>query len=275
MYRVEAAVRSEGGAYARNEPERTCGSASDQRRAPMARISSERADRVDRWTERVDQLCRDGETVEHRVDLASATVAVTSHRVLAFTPDADGPNFRHVERPNVGTVTLETTNRLGLLCWALVAAFVGVALLETATAADFTALVPGVDPPATGSLPGAGRVAQLAEGALGAVETALLVVEWGVLAIGGIAIVLAAVLVGAYIRSRSQRLVLRVSGDEDLVLSVGDAEFGADDVTELEAAIRPGSASETELEPTPAREGTSDGRGERRADDRRGPEESA
>ena len=46
------------------------------------------------WKSRVDDLLYDGETARETVDVGTSRVVVTSHRVLAFTPDADGENFR-------------------------------------------------------------------------------------------------------------------------------------------------------------------------------------
>ncbi|WP_226483142.1 hypothetical protein [Natrinema amylolyticum] len=223
-------------------------------------MAETRRERVEQWRDHVDELCHDGERVEHRTDLENATVAVTNQRVLALTADSSDGNFRSVDRPNVGTVTVETSERLSHLCAAIVAALVGVGVLAVATDASFATLVPGVDLEGVGSIPQRNALTRLAESALAAVEATLVLVEWGVLVLGVAALALAAGLVGSYLRSRSRRLVLRVSGDDDLVLPAGgDLDDGA--VADLERAIRPGSASTLE--------GASDGGGARATGERR------
>lgn len=244
----------------------------------MADTGSERVgsrrERIDQWSEHVDELCHDGETVERRVDLESATVAVTNYRVLAFAPDADGQDFRHVERPNVGTVSVETDDRLGQLCWGFAAAAVGVGLVEAARAVTLSAYAPTAAPQGVDSLPGGS--ARPVDAALSALETALLVLDWAVLLSGVAALVAAVALVARYVRSRSRRLVVRVSGGEDLVLPVSRADLEGGLIADLEAAIRPG---ETLEERSPAAEGDGDGRlpndragDERERPDRRGAE---
>lgn len=202
-------------------------------------MAGTRSERVERWSEHVDQLCDDGETVERRVELEDATVVVTNRRVLAFTPAAGGPNYRHVERPNVGTVALETSERPGRLCWGIVAAAVGITLVETATAVTAADRVPTPGLEGIGTVPGGDYLARALEAAADAVGTALLIAEWGVLLSGVAAFALAAVLVGSYVRSRSRRLVLRVAGGTDLTLPVADADVEAGRVTALERAVRP------------------------------------
>ncbi|WP_254532007.1 hypothetical protein [Natrinema gelatinilyticum] len=204
-------------------------------------MAETRGERVDCWTDHVDQLCDDGETVERRVDLEDATVVVTNRRVMTFTPESDGPHFRHIDRPNVGAVSVETTERLSQLVWGIAAAVVGVGLVETARAIRFTEYVPGFELQAVGSLPGANAIENLVNGALSAIETALLILDWAILLSGGVAFAVATAFVVRYVRSRSYRLVLRIRGHDDLVLPVGDADLEADLVTDLEAAIRPGS----------------------------------
>ncbi|WP_254521552.1 hypothetical protein [Natrinema caseinilyticum] len=226
---------------------------------------------VDRWTEHVDQLCDDGETVERRVDLEDATIVVTNRRVMTFTPESDGPRFRHVDRPNVGTVRVETAERLSQLVWGLGAAVVGIGLVETARAIRFTEYVPGFELQGADSLPGANAVENLVNGALSAIETALLILDWAILLSGGLAFAVATAFVVRYVRSRSHRLVLRIRGDDDLVVPVGGAALEADLVADLEAAIRPGSTPEGRT-PEEDRTGVDDGEtrleSDRRGDDR-------
>ncbi|WP_408956773.1 hypothetical protein [Natrinema sp. 74] len=213
-------------------------------------MAETRADRAGRWSDNVEQLCTDGETVEQRVDLERATVVVTTRRVLVLTPGPSGRTFRAVERPNVGTVTVETVQRLSQLCGALVAAVVGIALVETARAVNFAGFAPAPDLESPTSLPGVSAITNAVNAALSAIETALLVLDWGVLAGGVAAFVLAVGFVAHYVRSRSRRLRIRVTGGNDIDLSAAGADRGADLAADLEAAIRPGPAPEADADVT-------------------------
>ena len=206
-------------------------------------MAGRRTERIDEWRERVDELCYDGEHVERRVDLECATVVVTTQRVLAFVPTTAGPAFRHVDRPNVGTVSLETSQRLAALCAGIVAAFAGVATLETATSVDFASFAPSVSLDGLAPLPGSDLVVGLVEAILTAIETVLVALEWSILLVGVAAFVVALGLIAYYARSRARLLVVRVSGDDDLEIPVTGSDLESDPAVTLEAAIRPGSDS--------------------------------
>lgn len=198
-------------------------------------MANVQGDRTAAWTDRVEQLCDEGETIDHRADLEAATLVVTNRRLLAFTPDRGDRNFRAVDRPNVGTVTVESTDRLAWLGLSLAAAFVGVGLLEATRAVSLGDLVPDGVPSAPALPPVSDLVGAVREG----VGTALLVLEWGAVALALSALVLAVVLAAAYVRSRSRRLVIRVSGGTDLAIPVTDSAVEDGVVADLEAAIRP------------------------------------
>ncbi|MFA9416330.1 hypothetical protein [Natrinema sp. HArc-T2] len=207
-----------------------------------------RTDRIDEWREHVDELCYDGEHVEHRVDLERATVVVTTQRVLAFVPHTAGPAFRHVDRPNVGTVTVETSQRLAVLCAGVIAAFAGVATLEMATSVGVSSVVPTADLEGIAPLPGSGLLVGFVEAVLAAIETVLLLLQWSALLVGAAALVVAVGLIAYYVRSRTRLLVVRVSGDDDLAIPVRGPDLEDELAADLEAAIRPASKSEPILE---------------------------
>ncbi len=207
-------------------------------------------DRAAAWTEHVDQLCDEGETVRHRADLEAATLVVTNRRLLAFTPDRRR-SFRAVDRPNVGTVTVESTDRPAWLGLSLASTFVGVGLLEATDAVALGDLVPDGVPSPSDVAPAADLVGAVREG----VAAALFVLEWGAVALAVAALVLAVVLAAAYVRSRSRRLVIRVRGGGDLAVPVTDAAVEDGVVAALEAAIRPDPVGETRA----GRAGESDG----------------
>ena len=97
------------------------------------------------WADRVQDLLYDGESVRERVAVDDAQVVVTSHRVLAFTPDGDGPNFRQVERPNVAGVSTGATASGALLGRGVRWTAIGLVLLGFGTVVDFGAIVGDVD----------------------------------------------------------------------------------------------------------------------------------
>ncbi|PCR91728.1 hypothetical protein [Natrinema ejinorense] len=202
-----------------------------------------RSERIDQWSDHVAELCHEGEFVVHRADLEDATLVVTNQRVLAFTPDAAEPKFRHADRPDVGTVSVETDTPLRRLCLGAVAAVVGVGLLELTRAGSFATAVPTVDLEGSRTMPGATQLTRVVEAALGALETALVVLEGGLLLLGIVALVAASVFVTSVLRSRSKRLVVRVSGGTDIEVPIGDAAIDAGAVEDLERAIRPGSTA--------------------------------
>lgn len=211
-------------------------------------MAGHRSERIDEWRERVDELCYDGEHVERRVDLERATVVVTTQRVLAFVPHTAGPAFRHVDRPNVGTITLEMSQRLAALCAGIVAAFAGVATLEMATSVAVSSVVPSVGLEGIAPLPGSDLLVGFVETVLAAIEAVLVLLQWSVLLVGVAALVVAVGLVAYYVRSRTRRLVMRVSGDDDIVIPVTGTDLEDELVADLEAAIRPAPESESVLE---------------------------
>jgi len=189
------------------------------------------------WHEHVDELLYDGERVQRRVDLEAATVVVTNDRVLLLTEDEGGANYRTVERPNVARVSVETEDSLGTLVWATLVLFLAIGVLLVAATYDLTNAVAGFDvEDATG----------VTGGALETVETLLTVFDLTVLAVGGFLLLLAVGLFVQYVRSRTRRLVLRVSGGDDIVLPVTDADLEADRTVALEDAIGPGPVAENE-----------------------------
>lgn len=191
------------------------------------------------WSEHVDELCYDGERVLQRVELEGATIVVTNDRVLVFTEDGTGSNYRTVERPNVARVSVETEDALGQLVWATIVLFLGVGFLLAAAAYDLADLVAGVDVGDTTGITGS---------ALEVVETLLTAFDLTVLVTGVLFVALSAVYFVRYIRSRTRRLVLRVSGDDDIDLPVTDADLETERTIALEEAIGPGASGAVDVD---------------------------
>ncbi|WP_137291251.1 hypothetical protein [Natronorubrum halophilum] len=191
------------------------------------------------WDEHVDELLYDGEREQRRVDLEAATVVVTNDRILVLTPDGDGSNYRHVERPNVARVSVETDSALRQLFWATVALFLGLGVLIAAVTYDLASLVDGGSPADSDTF-------GVAESAREIIQTLLTALDLTVLAGGVLLVAIAAAFFVRYVRSRSRRLVIRVSGDDDIVLPVTDEDLEADRTVDLAEAIGPGPTARSE-----------------------------
>lgn len=190
------------------------------------------------WSEHVDELLFDGERERQRIDLETATVVITNHRVLVFTAGGDGPTYRHADRPNVTRVSVDIESAPRHLLWMAVFLFLGTGLLVVATTTNFAAAVGGVEL-------GGGGLTGIAATLLSFVETLLVVFDITLVVIGVVLLLVAAVFSTRYARSRSRRLVFRISGDDDIAVPVTTADLEAGRPEALEAAIGPESTSDT------------------------------
>jgi len=187
------------------------------------------------WKSRVDDLLYDGETVRETVDVGTARVVVTSHRVLAFTPDADGENFRQADRPNVEGVEAGTDANERWLRYAVRFGVAGGLLAVTGVFVDFGSIFGDI----TFDTESAGQVG--AGGLISAAQTLIDVMaklDFVMLAFGALSLFVTAVLVGVYLFERDPTIVIAVAGGgEDILLPRSDT------TTEirhrLEAAIFP------------------------------------
>lgn len=190
------------------------------------------------WRDRLEQLLFEGETVEERIDLAGdAAVVVTSHRVLAFTPDQEGANFSQVERPNVDGVTTGAVADSDLLGRGLRWGVYGVVMLGAGFLIDLDSLVASVDLSAGGASSRIGL-----GGIMGLMQTLLdLLAQLDdfLRLFGALFLLLAVAMVGAYLHTRDRTLVVRVAGGEDVHLPrPGDVE-GTRERIEAALGFRP------------------------------------
>ncbi|SFR88968.1 hypothetical protein SAMN05216559_0558 [Halomicrobium zhouii] len=194
-----------------------------------------------RWRTRVDDLLYDGEDVETDVEVGEGAVVVTSHRVLAFTPESDGANYDYVDRPNVTGV--ERTNRgtIAYLFHAVKALLVGGVLLAAGQLVSLDGMVDGIElSTAGGAGMGLGGFLSVMQNLLN-----LLAMLDEIMTLAGAgALLLGALSLGAYALSRETLLVVEVAGDDDVELPAG--EDGEDDSVagRLEKAVRPDDGSE-------------------------------
>lgn len=191
-----------------------------------------------RWVERADELLFDGETVESRVEVGEGGVVVTSHRVLAFTPDREGPNYRAVDRPNVERVERTTSGHWPFLERGAKAVGAGVALLVASQLISLDGLVGDV------SL-GGSAASQLGMGGMfGLLQTLLTLLtrlDDIMLTFGVLALAFGAVVLGVYAWTREGVIVVTVAGEDDVELSAPETDDGEDDdvADVLRAALFP------------------------------------
>ncbi|WP_135824818.1 hypothetical protein [Halorussus ruber] len=172
--------------------------------------------------DRLSEMLFQGEEVEDEFTVEGARVAVTTHRVLVFTPNGEGRRFDHADRPNVLDANVETTGKGSYIEWSVRAGVYGVVFLGGGILLKASGVLDqlgATQPPE--DAPGAG-IAQLVSflpKALGALTTVLLVV-------GGLLAIVAGALVALYFKSRERELVIERAGRDPMRVPVhgDDAE---------------------------------------------------
>lgn len=172
------------------------------------------------WVERAGDLLYDGESIREHVRVGDGGVVVTSHRLLAFTPDRDGPNFRQVDRPNVEGVDRTTVGDAEFLEQGLKALVAGVVLVAAGQMVSLDSLVSGVSLDSSGAAGAMGLGGML--GALQGMLRLLAQLDDIMTLFGGLALALSAVVLAVYHWSRERVLVVSVAGDEDIELAAPD-----------------------------------------------------
>lgn len=182
------------------------------------------------WTEHLEGLLYAGETVEATVEIESARVLVTSHRVIVFTPETDDENVRSIERPNVTGVTATATGNMTMLPAAMKLGISGVLLVGIGMAFD-----PGelLGTPTVPDAPGAGGVIEMTQQLLGYLQ----ILDDVLVALGGIALLGTTVLLGGYLLTREQVVKITVAGEDDVDIPVASDPSLA--IDELGTALDP------------------------------------
>jgi hypothetical protein len=190
-----------------------------------------------RWKRRVEDLLYDGETVKESIELGTARVVVTSHRVLTFTPDMEGKNFTQTDLPNVKSVTESSRSDGGLLSRAIQFGVAGAVLLALGLVIDFESLLGGAtfDADAAQDV-GAGGIISLVQRLI----SFMIQLDYLMRVFGVLALFLAAVLFGVYWFLRDPTLTIAVAGDKSDIHLPRPADV-SETQTRLEAAIFPDS----------------------------------
>lgn len=198
-----------------------------------------RSDRT--WAGSVDDLLFDGETVRRTVSLGDNRVVVTSHRVLAFTPDRAGENYRQADVPNVTDVRTGHEGEENLVFQAARTFVYGVALLAVGLLFDFATLVPtdvfGEATGATGRLGLGGLI-----GIMQQFLTLIGLIDDFARLVGALLVLLGVFITAVYLFTRDRVVVVSLAGEEGDILVPGDEDDVEEAVTQLERALfDPGS----------------------------------
>lgn len=168
---------------------------------------------------RLEDLLFQGETVEERTAVGGSDLAVTTHRVLVFDPDAEGRQFKHADCPNVRGATVETNGDPTYRNWTVKSAIYGVALLSGGYVIDRSVMstLLSTTPPTSG-------VAALGADLIDTVSAILSMLSMLFLVAGVAAILAALVLIWRYTASRRRELVLDVAGRDAIRVPVSETE---------------------------------------------------
>jgi len=187
------------------------------------------------WQNRVEELLYESESVSEVLDIDSSRVVVTSHRVLTFTPEMDGENFRQVERPNVSGVETSAQGRTTLAGRSIRYGVYSLMLILAGLFIDFEALIGDVsfDAEAT-SQTGAGGIVSIADGMLRFMTQLDQIMQ----VVGALVLLAAVAMFAVYCLFRVPTLAIRVAGDgRDIHVQRPDDVDGA--IRRLESAILP------------------------------------
>jgi hypothetical protein len=189
------------------------------------------------WHERVDELLYDGESVHERLEIESAQVVVTSHRVIAFTPDLDGQNFQQVDRPNVTGVDTGADANDALLSRVISTGAIGLLLVVVGSVIDFDSILGDAtlsDGATSGEMGRMGSVIDTTRSMLDMFAQ----LDDMMRVVGALALLLAVALFGVYWLGRDSLFVVTTAGESDDI-RLPRPDNVADARHRLEAAIFP------------------------------------
>jgi hypothetical protein len=179
-----------------------------------------------------EALCYDGERVVERAPLGAGWAAVTTHRVLAYNPTADGRRFEAVDRPNVRGIDVDASGNPRPLRWGLRAALYGLVGLGGGVALRALNVAGTLSVGETARDAPVGGVLAVTDAVAGAVATLATL-----LVFGGIALLVVTVaLLGRYLRTRDPALVVDRFGDDPVRLPAPRAD-GERAASALSAAL--------------------------------------
>lgn len=182
----------------------------------------------------LEDLLYAGETVVETVGVDDGDLVVTSHRVLAYTPEGDGSTLRAADRPNVEDVSLEREGWSRPLGPALRGFVVGVVCLGAGLTVSFDGMLADVAVGDAGAAVGIGGLVSL----LATIQRLLAVLDDLLVAVGVLGLLVGVGGLGVWLRSREDVVVVAVEGGGDLVVSAATASEAA--VGRVRDAVRYG-----------------------------------
>lgn len=187
------------------------------------------------WSDRVEDLLYEGETIEGDYTVDTAAVYVTSHRVLAFTPEIDGENFHQMDRPNVEGVSLSSGGETRFGRMGARAALYGALMIVVGYFLPIDSVLGDFSMPDSASQLGIGGVFGLMQTMLDFMRSLDDLLQ----TFGALLLLFALVPIGVYLWSRERNLVIESAGEEGSIrLPAPDVEEKAL-AGELESAILP------------------------------------
>jgi len=206
------------------------------------------------WAGSVEDLLYESERIRREVDLEAGRVVVTTHRLLALTPDDEGTNFRAVDLPNVTSVAGSYRGESDLVQRGLRFLLYGAVLLAVGVFVDFSTFIPT---DAFGSnASSAGRIGL--GGFVGAMNRFIgLIAGLDRIAriLGAVLLLLSTFIFGVYLLTRDRVLLVEVAGGEDVRVPASGEEVD-DAVTALDRALfesNDGSSTDSTPGRTPGR----------------------
>lgn len=178
----------------------------------------------------MQDLLAEGERVERELEVGRDRLVVTDRRVLSFTPDGEGPNYRAIARPNVDGVRIVGRSDTGHLISGVLYLLAGVATVAAGLWLETDGLL-GTVPTGPGAA-GLGVTEVIEEVGfwLGLLDDAVVVL--------GAALVLpAAYHLLRYQRSRRRVLTVAVAGDDDVDLPIERVADPTNAVEQLRLAL--------------------------------------
>lgn len=186
------------------------------------------------WTERVDQLLYDGETIETRVSAGANEIVVTSHRVLTVAPNSSGERFETVDLPNVVGVDTSAAGRVSLLRRGLWGLIIGVGLFAGGQMLELGSLFEL--PSSTGSNTGLGSTLNTMQrifDLFGLVDELMVNAGLLLLCVG-------LLFIAGYGYTRDHYLSIAIAGEQaDIEVPLDGSTISEDTLVELETAIFP------------------------------------
>lgn len=211
------------------------------------------------WSDRAEDLLFDGESIEAEVAVGTSDVVVTSHRVLAFTPEREGKDFRKIDRPNVRGVRRQAVDSIDVRRRAAKLSVAGVVLAAVGLVFDPQSLIPRPD---LSSADGAGEVGGILSLVQGLLDL-FYALDVGLLVLGLLLLTLGLGLLGVQLAMRSSRLALDVAGEEPILLS-GTVDDAALD--RLRTALSAPATDQPDSEPPSRRDDGAGGEAQRDRD---------